>query len=186
MQVRPRIAAFASVAALALGGLSGCGAGETTSSAAARTLPPVREVSELAERASVLLDGGPRAFKAQLTALRGTPIVVNQWASWCGPCRFEFPFFRDQARKYEGRVAFLGVNSMDSLQEASEFLENMPVPFPHYFDKDTAVARVFRGGRSWPTTAFYDAAGDLAFIHQGQYRSAEDLEADITRYVLSG
>jgi cytochrome c biogenesis protein CcmG/thiol:disulfide interchange protein DsbE len=183
MPARHRIAAILA-AALALGGLSACDAEESTSTATARTLPPVREASELAERANILLDGGPTAFKEQLTALRGTPIVVNQWASWCGPCRFEFPFFRDQARKYDGRVAFLGVNSKDSPQDAGEFLEKMPVPFPHYYDQDATVARVFKGGRSWPTTAFYDASGELVFTHQGQYRSGEDLEADITRYAL--
>ena len=185
MPARRRLVARIAVAALSLGALSACGTDESTSgAAAARTLPPVREASELAERANVLLGGGPTAFKAQLTALRGTPVVVNQWASWCGPCRFEFPFFRDQARKYEGRVAFLGVNSKDSLQEAGEFLQRMPVPFPHYYDKDAEVARVFKGGRSWPSTAFYDASGELVFTHQGQYRSAEDLEAAIKKYVL--
>ena len=186
MQARTRILAVLSTAAVILGGLSACGADDEPSSSSARTLAPVREASELAERANVLLDGGPTAFRAQLAALRGTPVVVNQWASWCGPCRFEFPFFRDQARKYDGRVAFLGVNSRDSIQEASEFLEKMPVPFPHYVDEDAEVARVFKGGRSWPTTAFYDASGELAFTHQGQYRSVDDLEADIMRYALRG
>lgn len=183
---RNRFAALAVAAALTGGSLSACGADEEVSPVAVRTLPPVRQASELAQRANTLLDGGPAAFKAQLAALRGTPVVVNQWASWCGPCRLEFPFFRDQARKYDGRVAFLGVNSKDSLRPASKFLKTIPVPFPHYVDKDAEIARVFKGGRSWPTTAFYDASGELVFTHQGQYRSAEDLEADITRYALDG
>ena len=172
-------------AALLAAGFSACG-GDEGSSVQARTLPPVSRASDLAERANLLLDGGPRAFKAQLSSLRGTPVVVNQWASWCGPCRLEFPFFRDLARKYDGKVAFLGVNSNDSRDAAADFLEQQPVPFPHYVDGDTKVARVFKGGRSWPTTAFYDRTGELAFTHQGQYRSAADLEADIVMYALGG
>ncbi len=141
-------------------------------------------LADLKAQENRLLDGEPEAFRERLAQLRGHPVVVNQWASWCGPCRLEFPFFRDQARKLEGQVAFLGVNSKDSREEAAAFLEQLPVPFPHYYDPDASIARVFRGGRSWPTTAFYDAKGELAFTHQGQYRSEADLAADIRRYAL--
>ena len=108
-----------------------------------------------------MLDGGVDAFKARLGDQRGHPVVVNQWASWCGPCRFEFPFFARQASKYADRVAFLGVDSQDSRADAKAFLEQRPVPYPQYFDPDGSIARVFRGGRAFPTTAFYDAAGKL-------------------------
>ncbi|MDP9377323.1 MAG: TlpA family protein disulfide reductase, partial [Actinomycetota bacterium] len=57
---------------------------------------------------------------------------MNQWASWCGPCRYEFPFFATLARRYEGEVAFLGVNSQDSREPALKFLKRQPVPFPHF------------------------------------------------------
>ncbi|MGH2970410.1 MAG: TlpA family protein disulfide reductase [Solirubrobacteraceae bacterium] len=167
--------------------LSACG---TESSDRAEPVPvaqaPGNPLADLKAQANQLLDGGPDAFRARLAQLRGHPVVVNQWASWCGPCRFEFPFFRDLARKHDGRVAFLGVNSRDSRDEATEFLKELPVPFPHYFDEDASIARVFRGGRAWPTTAFYDASGELVYTHQGQYRSESDLDADIRRYALRG
>jgi thiol-disulfide isomerase/thioredoxin len=143
-------------------------------------------LADIRVQANQLLDGGPEAFRARLAELRGHPVVVNQWASWCGPCRFEFPFFRSQARKLDGRVAFLGVNSRDSREEAEAFLRERPVPFPHYFDKDASIARVFRGGRAWPTTAFYDASGKLQFTHQGSYASEAKLEEEIRRYALRG
>lgn len=130
--------------------------------------------------------GGVAAFKKHLASLNGTPVVVNQWASWCAPCRQEFPYFRNQARERGGEVAFVGVNSMDSTDDAADFLRESPLPFPQFADPDADVARVFRGGRAWPTTAFYDAGGKLVFTHQGAYRSESDLAADIERYAVDG
>ena len=132
------------------------------------------------------LEGGPQAFEKRLAELEGTPVVVNQWASWCGPCRAEFPYFENLAREYKGRVAFLGVNSRDSRDDAARFLAENPVPFPHFFDPDARIARVFRGGRAWPTTAFYRADGSLEFTHQGAYRDESALKDDIERYALDG
>jgi cytochrome c biogenesis protein CcmG, thiol:disulfide interchange protein DsbE len=147
-------------------------------------LPP--ELRALERQAGQLLDGGKDAFEARVAQLRGHPVVVNQWASWCGPCRFEFPFFQRLAAKYAGRVAFLGVNSQDSRGDAEDFLREFPVPFPHYYDKDTSVARVFGGGRAWPTTAFYDKDGNVVKTHLGAYASEAKLEEDIRRYALGG
>lgn len=139
-------------------------------------------LEQLTEQRGRLFDGGAAAFRERLTALRGHPVVVNQWASWCGPCRVEFPIFRRTADRLQGRVAFLGVNSLDNREAALKFLREEPVPFPHYFDEDGVIARAFKGGRALPTTAFYDARGRLAFTHYGQYRNDEDLAEDIRRY----
>jgi cytochrome c biogenesis protein CcmG/thiol:disulfide interchange protein DsbE len=144
------------------------------------------ELRRLVRQANRLLDGGPDAFKARLTALRWHPVVVNQWASWCGPCRFEFPFFQRLAARYAGQVAFLGVNSQDARGDAEDFLREFPVPFPHYYDKDTSIARLFGGGRAWPTTAFYNADGELIKTHLGAYATAAKLDEDIRRYALHG
>ncbi len=174
---------------LAVGGaIAGCGSEPQPagSADAQRPASSARGLPGLKEQANRLLDGGRGAFEARLTELRGHPVVVNQWASWCGPCRFEFPFFERQARKYEGRVAFLGVNSQDSRDDAAAFLKELPVPFPHYFDPDGSVARLFRGGRAFPTTAFYDAAGKLVFTHPGAYASEAKLEEEVRRYALNG
>ena len=173
-------------AALALGG---CGSDEGGATAAPRELPRAgspEALTSLRADANKLFDGGTKAFEARLASLRGHPVVVNQWASWCGPCRFEFPFFQRLARKYEGRVAFLGVNSQDSRDDAAAFLKRFPVTFPHYYDKDVSIARVFRGGRAWPTTAYYDASGKLAYTHVGAYANERKLESDIRRYALGG
>jgi cytochrome c biogenesis protein CcmG, thiol:disulfide interchange protein DsbE len=129
-----------------------------------------------------LLGGGPKAFERQLTALRGHPIVVNKWASWCGPCRFEFPFFERLAKQRGRMIAFLGVDSRDSKKEAERFLEQFPVPYPSFYDRNGKVAQVFRGDRAFPTTAFYDRGGKLVFTKQGGYASEAAVAQDIAQY----
>ena len=138
--------------------------------------------ADLEQQAGELQGGGVDAFKAQLAALKGTPVVVNQWASWCGPCRFEFPFFRSQAARLGGKVAFLGVDSQDSTDKAKEFLKANPVPYPSFEDQDRQIARVFRGGRAFPTTAFYNADGELTRTHLGAYATEAKLAQDIQEY----
>lgn len=175
----PRFLAAAAALALAAG-TAGCGSDSSEPAA------PAQGAASLDAQAGRLLGGGTAAFNAQLARLKGTPVVVNQWASWCGPCRFEFPFFRTAAEKYQGRVAFLGVNSQDSSDAARAFLKRNPVPYPSFEDQSTAIARTFKGGRAWPTTAFYDASGRLVNVHPGGYATAAKLDEDIRAYAKPG
>ncbi len=131
---------------------------------------------------AVFLEGGRDAFEKRIADERGTPVVVNKWASWCGPCRLEFPFFRSQARKRKGEVEFLGVNSNDSRGDAEQFLREEPVPFPHFDDPDLEIAAAMDAVQAFPATAFYDRKGELAFVHQGGYASEADLAEAIDRY----
>jgi cytochrome c biogenesis protein CcmG, thiol:disulfide interchange protein DsbE len=164
---------------VAAAALAGCGSGDAPSQ-------PAEPAGRLSGEASRLVGGGTAGFQRQLTALKGTPVVVNQWASWCGPCRFEFPFFASLARHYRGRVAFLGVNSQDSRDGAQRFLRQHPVPYPSFFDPDVSIARRFRGGTAWPTTAIYTSAGKREYTHAGAYSSQAALNTDIRRYALDG
>ncbi len=150
-----------------------------TGEAPAGASPPLVEIYD---QSNELLPGGPDAFKERLAELKGSPVVVNKWASWCGPCREEFPYFQRQARERGGKVAFLGVNSGDNDGAAKKFLDQYPVPFPSYLDGDVTVAKEFEGALAWPTTAFYDSKGKLANVHQGVYEDEAALAADIERY----
>jgi thiol-disulfide isomerase/thioredoxin len=139
-------------------------------------------LGDLYSQANELLGGGPGAFRDRIDALEGHPVVVNKWASWCGPCRAEFPFFQRQAARRGRRVAFLGVNSNDSDGDARRFLERFPVPYPSYRDPDGRVSAVFKAVVAFPSTAFYDSRGDLVYLKQGGYRTEADLAADIEQY----
>jgi thiol-disulfide isomerase/thioredoxin len=110
------------------------------------------------------------------------PIVVNKWASWCGPCRHEFPFFESQARKRKGDVAFVGVNSQDNRADARDFLADNPVPYKHFEDPNQEIAAKFDGVQGFPVTAFYGADGEREYVHIGGYATEADLAEDIERY----
>jgi cytochrome c biogenesis protein CcmG, thiol:disulfide interchange protein DsbE len=133
-------------------------------------------------QANELLDGGAEAFEKRLRELRGYPIVVNKWGSWCGPCRDEFPYFQSQAVKRGKEIAFLGVDVQESKAEGRSLLEEYPVAYPSYWDKDLKVSAVFNGVAGTPSTAFYDRRGKLAYLHQGGYPTEKDLASDIRRY----
>ncbi|HEV3376364.1 MAG TPA: TlpA disulfide reductase family protein [Thermoleophilaceae bacterium] len=127
------------------------------------------------------LPGGVAAFEAYV-GKQDKPVVVNKWASWCGPCRHEFPFFESQARKRRGEVAFVGVNSQDSRSDARNFLEEHSVPYRHFEDPDQEIAASFNGVQGFPVTAYYGADGKREYVHIGGYANEEQLAEDIDRY----
>ena len=120
----------------------------------------------------------------RLAALDGVPVIVNQWASWCPPCRAEFPFFATMADRYRNEVAFLGLNSRDQRGAAEAFLEEHPVGYPSVFDENADQARSIGAGTGWPTTVFIDPDGNAVFIRKGGYTDAAALEADIRAHAL--
>jgi cytochrome c biogenesis protein CcmG, thiol:disulfide interchange protein DsbE len=142
-------------------------------------------LAALHKQANDLLDGGEDAYEERLADLRGYPVVANVWASWCIPCRQEFPAFQNLSARYGKQVAFVGINSEDSDAAAATFLREEPVSYPSYTDPRKEIFASL-GGIGFPDTAFYDRSGKLLYLKQGPYRVEDELEADIRRYALKG
>jgi cytochrome c biogenesis protein CcmG, thiol:disulfide interchange protein DsbE len=143
--------------------------------------PPL---AALHSQANQLIPGGTAAYEKRIAALRGYPVVANVWASWCGPCRFEFPVLQKLSARYGKRVAFLGIDSDDSDDAARTFLGEAPVPYPSYTDPDKEIAESIGASHGYPDTAFYDRSGKLVYLKQGPYAHDSELEADVRRYAL--
>jgi cytochrome c biogenesis protein CcmG/thiol:disulfide interchange protein DsbE len=135
-------------------------------------------------RANALLPASQKVYDQEIASLRGHPIVVNKWASWCGPCRGEFPVLQSTSVKYGKRVAFVGLDASDNDHDASKFLKHFPVTYPSLVDRNSRIAQSLGIGRSFPTTVYYDARGKVQYIHQGPYTSDAGFAADIERYAL--
>jgi thiol-disulfide isomerase/thioredoxin len=189
-RARTRIAAAAAVAALAFalgacGSDSGDGPGNPESAAVdyekALADAPA-PLASLYDEANEILPGGLPAYEERIASLEGHPIVVNKWASWCGPCRAEFPFFQELAAERGEEVAFLGIDGQDSDDAAATFLEELPVPYPSFSDPDLEISEAVDAPREFPATIFYDSSGEITYVHRGGYQEQADLEADIDRY----
>ena len=141
-----------------------------------------KPLAKLYDQADQLLPGGAEAFQQRLAELRGHPVVVNKWASWCGPCREEMPWLQREAARRGERIAFIGVDSKDSDAAAKEFLNEFPVPYPSYTDPGQDIAEVMNATIGTPATAIYDSSGKQVHVQQGEYASQDALAADIQRY----
>jgi thiol-disulfide isomerase/thioredoxin len=133
-----------------------------------------------------LVGGGEDAYEAQLAKLEGHPVVVNKWASWCAPCRVEFPFFQEQAAKRADEVAFMGIDAKDTDAAAETFIRDHPIPYLSFTDPDEALSASIGAVPSVPWTIFYNADGEKTYAHAGGYESEDALAADIDKYAVDG
>ena len=142
------------------------------------------QLASLHAQANQLLGGGVAAFDTRLHALRGYPIVINKWASWCDPCQTEFPVFQRVAVGYGRQVAFLGVDGKDTNASAAAFLRRFPVTYPSYVDPRERIASTIKASTYYPMTVFLDRRGTIDHVHAGPYESVVQLERDIGTYAL--
>ena len=106
-------------------------------------------------------------------------MVVNVWASWCGPCKAEAPLLHDAAARYGQRVQFVGVDILDSLDGARSFIADHAISYPSVFDPPGAI-RDSLGMLGQPVTVFYDANGKVVSTWDGQL-SEQVLEQGIRK-----
>ncbi len=127
--------------------------------------------------------GSAHALDARVRSLRGYPIVVNVWASWCAPCQAEFGLLANASARYGRRVAFVGADVNDSSGDAQAFLHQHPVSYPSYQLPETGVQSLLpQGVIGLPTTFYVSGAGKVVYVHTGQYESQGTLDQDIENY----
>ena len=117
----------------------------------------------------------------KLSDYAGKPIVLNFWASWCGPCQMEMPDFNEKYKELKDEVQFLMLNMTDGSREtveiASEFVKEAGYEFPVFYDTKSEAATVY-GAYSLPTTYFINAEGYIEARASGAI-DAETLQTGI-------
>jgi thiol-disulfide isomerase/thioredoxin len=103
----------------------------------------------------------------RLSDLRGQVVMLNFWASWCGPCRQEMPLLDDMAKRY-GRAGFtlLGVNVEQDSAAGEKYLQDTPVGFPILWDPTSLVSKLYNID-AMPSTVMIDRDGNMRYLHRG-------------------
>ena len=103
----------------------------------------------------------------KLSELRGQVVLVNFWASWCGPCRQEMPLLDEMYQRYQ-KLGFtiLGVNVEQDAAAAQAMLKESPVHFPVLFDPQSTASKLYNLN-AMPTTVLVDRSGNVRYLHQG-------------------
>lgn len=112
--------------------------------------------------------------EVDLAGVRGRPMVVNVWASWCGPCRAELPILGQMSERTKGKLDFLGINVSDTRKAALEMAGTYKMRFPSVFDPAFETRPGLRVS-GVPLTLFVRADGSIAYRHDGPITSEEQL-----------
>ena len=120
----------------------------------------------------------------RLSEYRGDVVMINFWATWCGPCRQEMPLLDELYTRYQ-RVGFnlLGVNIDDDSNRAMAMVQELGVNFPVLFDDRKEVSKLYDVG-AMPVTVIVDRAGQVRYVHQGYKPGYENMYLDQVRSLL--
>jgi peroxiredoxin len=110
-----------------------------------------------------------------LDKLKGQVVMINFWASWCGPCRTEMPLLEQMYKRYSPLgFTLLGVNVEADTKDAEKWLAATPVSFPVLFDKESKVSKMY-DVNAMPSTVFIDRKGNVRYLHRG-YKNGDESE----------
>ena len=127
--------------------------------------------------------------------LQGKPVVINFWASWCGPCREETPLLQETWEKYQNEdIVILGVNVKDTTDGARDFMEEFDVSYPVVVDEDQELFDAIAPVDGLPQTFFVDGSGNFLEGEEGADAGSlvlgaieeEELEAQIQALLETG
>jgi len=119
-----------------------------------------------------------------LTQYKGQVVMLNFWASWCGPCRQEMPLLESIYRKYN-KMGFtmIGVNVEPDSNAANDWLKATPVSFPILYDRDSKVSKLYDVS-GMPSTVIIDRTGKLRVLHRGYKPGDENEYLDSIRTLI--
>ena len=110
-----------------------------------------------------------------LAQLKGKVVMLNFWASWCGPCRQEMPLLDSMYKRYSSLgFTLVGVNVDANSKDAEAWLSKTPVSFPVLFDRDSKVSAMY-DVKAMPSTVFIDRKGNVRYLHKG-YKPGDEGE----------
>ena len=110
----------------------------------------------------------------RLSEYRGDVVMINFWATWCGPCRQEMPLLDELYGRYQ-RVGFslLGINIDDDSRRAMKMVQELGVTFPVLFDENKEVSKLYKVD-AMPVTILVDREGRVRHVHHGYKTGYED------------
>jgi len=110
-----------------------------------------------------------------LEQLKGKVVMLNFWASWCGPCRTEMPLLEQMHKRYSSLgFSLIGVNVEANTADAERWLKDTPVSFPVLFDRESKVSKMY-DVNAMPSTVFIDRKGNIRYLHRG-YKPGDESE----------
>ncbi|HSN71363.1 MAG TPA: TlpA disulfide reductase family protein [Steroidobacteraceae bacterium] len=125
-------------------------------------------------------DGG----QISLGELEGQVVMINFWASWCAPCRQEFPLLEQMQQRYESLgFTILGVNVEENTADAERWLAGTDVSFPILFDRENSVSKLY-DVHAMPSTVFVDRTGQVRYLHRGYKPGDENEYLDLIRTLV--
>jgi thiol-disulfide isomerase/thioredoxin len=119
-----------------------------------------------------------------LSQYKGQVVMINFWATWCGPCRQEMPLLDAMYKKYKGMgFTLIGVNVEPDSKAAEKFLQGMPVTFPVAFDAESRVSKLYNV-QGMPSTVIVDRKGNARVLHKGYRPGDENKYLDEVRKLI--
>lgn len=116
-----------------------------------------------------------------LSQLKGKPVLVNFWATWCGPCRYEMPFLQQVYEEWpDDKLVLLAVNVGESSSDVSQFMQSQGFSFTVLLDSQAAVAQQYNV-MGIPSTFFIDSDGVIQNIKVGVFQSHTEIEAILSK-----
>ncbi len=120
----------------------------------------------------------------RLSEYRGDVVLINFWASWCGPCRQEMPVLSELHDKYASLgFTVLGVNVESDTTRAKKLLKDTPVSFPVVFDSESLVSKQYNVV-AMPSTVLVDRDGNMRYLHKGYKSGLEDVYQQQVRTLI--